>query len=341
MKILVTGHNGYIGSLLIPMLTAHGYQVQGIDSNLYESSLFGQAPVPVPSLHKDIRDVTAGDVAGCDAVIHLAGLSNDPLGDLDPQLTMEINYLATVRLAELAKKAGVKYFLFASSCSIYGASGPDMIDENSPMNPVTPYAHSKILAEQRLSKMGDNHFSPIFFRCATAHGYSPRIRFDLVVNNLVAWAYTTGKVLIKSDGSPWRPFVHIADICRAFIAVLNVPVALVHNQVFNVGDTAENYQIRQVAESVSQIVPNCEVEYAPDAGPDKRCYKVSSEKIAAIVPSFVPEWTVDRSIRDLLNFYTSLGLKQGEFEGPKYNRIAHLRELMRSGQLDKNLRWIK
>ncbi len=341
MKILVTGHKGYIGSLLTPMLTAQGYQVQGLDNDLYEASLFGPAPAPVPSVHKDIRDVTAEDVAGCDAVIHLAGLSNDPLGDLDPQLTMEINYLATVRLAELAKEAGVKHFLFASSCSIYGASGSDMIDENSPMNPVTPYAHSKIQAEQRLSEIADTHFSPVFFRCATAHGYSPRIRFDLVVNNLVAWAYTEGKVLIKSDGSPWRPFVHIADICRAFIAVLNAPLASVHNQVFNVGDTAENYQIRQVAESVREIVPNCEVEYSSDAGPDKRCYKVSSEKIAAILPSFVPEWTVKRSIQDLLDFYISFSLKQGEFEGPKYNRIAHLRELMRSGQLDKNLRWIK
>lgn len=341
MKILVTGHRGYIGSLLLPMLTKQGYQVQGLDSDLYESSLFGQAPPPVPSSHKDIRDVTAEDVAGYDAVIHLAGLSNDPLGDLDPQLTMEINYLATVRLAELAREMGVKYFLFASSCSIYGASGANMIDENSPMNPVTPYAHSKILAEQRLSELADKHFSPIFFRCATAHGYSPRIRFDLVVNNLVAWAYTTGKVLIKSDGSPWRPFVHIADICRAFIAVLNVPVAAVHNQVFNVGNTVENYQIRQVAESVRQIVPNCEVEYAADGGPDKRCYKVSCEKITAIVPSFAPEWTVERSIRDLLNFYSALGLQQGEFEGPRYNRIALLRELLGKGQLDKSLRWTK
>ncbi len=341
MKILVTGHQGYIGSLLTPMLTALGYQVQGLDNDLYEASLFGQAPAPVPSMRKDIRDVIIEDVAGCDAVIHLAGLSNDPLGDLNPELTMEVNYLATVRLAEMAKEAGVKHFLFASSCSIYGASGSDMIDENSPVNPVTPYAHSKILAEQRLSDLADSHFSPVFFRCATAHGYSPRIRFDLVVNNLVAWAYTEGRILIKSDGSPWRPFVHIADICRAFIAVLNAPITSVHNQVFNVGETGENYQIRQVAEFVKQIVPDCQLEYSSDAGPDKRCYRVSSAKLAAILPSFVPEWTVERSIRDLLHFYISFALQQGEFEGPKYNRIAHLRELMRTGKLDKDLRWIK
>ncbi len=341
MKILVTGHQGYIGSLLVPMLTAHGYQVQGLDSNLYDASLFGQAPPPVPSIHKDIRDVSLEDVADCDAVIHLAGLSNDPLGDLDPELTMEINYRATIRLAELAKESGIRYFLFASSCSIYGASGSDLIDEESPINPVTPYAHTKYLAEQELSAMADNHFSPIFFRCATAHGYSPRIRFDLVVNNLVAWAYTTGKVLIKSDGTPWRPFVHIEDICRAFIASLKAPLAAVHNQVFNVGHTAENYQISQVANFVGKIVPDCRIEYTPDGGPDKRCYKVSCEKISAMVPSFAPVWTVEKSINDLLHLYKSLNLKAEEFEGPKFNRIAHLRELMGNGQLDNSLRWTK
>ncbi len=339
MKVLVTGHHGYIGSLLVPMLTAQGYQVRGIDNDLYETSLFGQAPPPVPSIHKDIRDINLADVTGCDAVIHLAGLSNDPLGDLDPELTMEINYRATIRLAELVKEAGVRYFLFASSCSIYGASGSDLIDENSPINPITPYAHSKYHAEQELSAMADEHFSPIFFRCATAHGYSPRIRFDLVINNLVAWAYTTGKVLIKSDGTPWRPFVHIEDICRAFLAVLEAPLASVHNQVFNVGNSAENYQISQVADFVSKIVPDCRVEYTPDGGPDKRCYKVSCDKIAAMVPSFAPVWTVDRSISDLLHFYTSLDLKPEEFEGPRYNRIDHLRDLMANGQLDDALRW--
>ncbi len=341
MKILVTGHQGYIGSLLVPMLTGHGYQVRGFDNDLYETSLFGEAPAPVPSVHKDIRDISLDDVAGCDAVIHLAGLSNDPLGDLDPQLTMEINYLATIRLAELAKEAGIRHFLFASSCSIYGASGSELIDEHSAINPVTPYAHSKFLAEQQLAQMADKEFSPIFFRCATAHGYSPRIRFDLVINNLVAWAYTTGKVLIKSDGTPWRPFVHIEDICRAFIAALNAPLASVHNQVFNVGHTAENYQISQVAESVGRIVPDCRVEYTPDGGPDKRCYRVSCDKISKVLPSFSPVWTVEKSISNMLQFYTSLGLQAEEFEGAKYNRIDHLKKLMEQGQLDSSLHWCR
>ncbi len=339
MKILVTGHQGYIGSLLVPMLVSLGHLVQGIDNQLYGRSLFGKAPAPIPSIRKDIRDVTLDDVKGFDAVIHLAGLSNDPLGNHDPQLTMEINYLPTASLAELAKEARTKRFLFASSCSIYGASGSDFIDERSAINPVTPYAHSKYLVEQKLSKMSDEQFCPTFFRCATAHGYSPRIRFDLVVNNLVAWAYTTEKILIKSDGTPWRPFVHIEDICRAFIASLNAPGESVHNQIFNVGETAENYQISQVAEFVSQIVPNCQVEYDPDGGPDKRCYRVSCDKINTVLPEYQPKWTVQKSIKNLLHFYTTLDLKQGEFEGPKYNRLAHLRELMLNGQLDKKLHW--
>jgi len=339
MKILVTGHLGYIGSLLVPMLTGHGHQVQGLDSNLYESSLFGPAPPAIPFIRKDIRAADLQDVAGFEAVIHLAGLSNDPLGDLNPQLTLEINYLASVRIAELAKKAGVRRFLFASSCSIYGASGSDFLDEKSPINPVTPYAHTKYLVEQYLAGMADDHFSPTCFRCATAHGYSPRIRFDLVVNNLVAWACTTGKVYIKSDGTPWRPFVHVEDICLAFAAALDAPREAVHNQVFNVGETSENYQIRQVAEEVRRIVPGCRVEYAPGGGPDLRCYRVSCDHIFSLLPAFKPRWTVSASIRDLLERYTSLGLQAGEHEGPRYNRIAHLKDLMQTGRLDRSLRW--
>jgi nucleoside-diphosphate-sugar epimerase len=339
MKILVTGHQGYIGSLLVPMLTGLDHQVRGLDCNLYETSLFGTAPPQVPSSRKDIREATLDDVSGCDAVIHLAGLSNDPLGDLDPQLTLEINYLASARLADLAKQAGVRRFLFASSCSIYGASGSDFLDEQSPINPVTPYARSKFLVEQHLAGMADDMFSPICLRFATAHGYSPRIRFDLVVNNLAAWAYTTGRVYIKSDGSPWRPFVHVDDICRAFVAVLEAPLKAVHNRVFNVGETTENYQIRQIAEEVRQNVPGCHVEYAPDGGPDKRCYRVSCDRIFSAIPAFKPQWTVRDSIRDLLRWYVALDLKADEYEGPKYNRIAHLRELMRSGRLDRTLRW--
>ncbi|MDH3328681.1 MAG: SDR family oxidoreductase [Desulfobulbaceae bacterium] len=339
MRILVTGHKGYIGSVLVPMLTALEHKVHGIDYDLYESSLFGPPPDTIPALQKDIRDIEINDVTGYDAIIHLAGLSNDPLGNLDPDLTHEINYLATVRVAEMAKKAGIKRFLFASSCSIYGASDSQMLDEQSPVNPVTPYAKSKILVEQDLSNLAGPDFSPTFFRCATAHGYSPRIRFDLVINNLVAWAHTTGKVFIKSDGTPWRPFVHIEDICRAFIAVLEVPGETVHNQVLNVGSTAENYQISQVGDYVKEIVPDCHVEYSADAGPDKRCYRVSSEKISKLLPEFEPIWTVQRSIRQLLEHYRSIGLKPEEFEGPRYNRIAHLKHLINNGRLNSSLRW--
>lgn len=340
MRILVTGHKGYIGSVLVPMLSALGHEVFGIDYDLYENSLFGAPPESIPSTHKDIRDIDLDDVRGYDAVIHLAGLSNDPLGNLDSDLTHDINYLATVRVAEMALRAGVKRFLFASSCSIYGASGSELLDEQSPVNPVTPYARSKILAEQDVSGFAHPGFSPTFFRCATAHGYSPRIRFDLVINNLVAWAYTTGRVFIKSDGTPWRPFVHIEDICRAFVAVLNAPRETVHNQVFNIGSTAENYQISRIGDYVKEIVPHCRIEYAQDAGPDKRCYRVSCDKITRLLPEFIPAWTVRSSIVHLLERYRSIGLKPLEFEGPRYNRVAHLQDLLNRGRLNPSLKWV-
>ncbi len=341
MNILVTGHKGYIGCILTPMLTQAGYSVSGIDVDLYKDSLFGSPLDEIPSTTKDIRDIEIRDVTGFDAIIHLAGLSNDPLGDLNPALTLEINHQATIRLAQRAKEAGVRRFLFASSCSVYGASGETMLDETSPVCPVTPYAHSKVMSERDLTVLADSHFSPVFFRCATAHGYSPRIRFDLVINNLVAWAYTAGQVLIKSDGTPWRPFVHIGDICQAFIAGLAAPVESIHNQVFNVGETKENYQIREIAEFVKHIVPGCQLTYAPDGGPDKRCYRVSSDKIASTMPQYKPTWSVRKSISELLEKYTELNLRPDEFEGPQYNRIAHLRSLMHKGKLNDDLRWTR
>ena len=339
MRILVTGHKGYIGSVLVPLLAAEGHSIVGIDYDLYQDSLFGSPPPPVQSFFKDIRDLEPEDVRGYDAIIHLAGLSNDPLGNLDPDLTRKINYLATVRLAEMAVKEGVKRFLFASSCSIYGASDASMLDEQSPVNPVTPYAKSKIQAESDIAGLAGSAFSPTFFRCATAHGYSPRIRFDLVINNLVAWAYTTGRVYIKSDGTPWRPFVHIEDICRAFVAVLDAHRETIHNQVFNVGSTLENYQIRQIGGYVEEIVPGCQIEYAKEAGPDKRCYRVSCDKITRLLPEFNIHWTVRSSIQQLLKHYRSIGLQPEEFEGPRYNRIAHLKELIHIGRLNNSLRW--
>jgi nucleoside-diphosphate-sugar epimerase len=321
------------------MLIAYGHDVVGYDSDLYAQSTFGSGIREVPELHKDIRDVESGDLEGFDAVIHLAGLSNDPLGDLNPDLTAQINHQASVRLATLAKAVGVPRFLFSSSCSNYGAGGEAWLDESSPFNPVTPYGHSKVRVERQVAKLADDTFSPTFLRNATAFGVSPRLRFDLVLNNLMAWAFTTQRVYLKSDGTPWRPIVHIADISRAFLAVLHAPRHVVHNQAFNVGRNDDNYQIRELAEIVRDLVPGCRLEYAADAGPDKRCYRVDCSKIARTLPEFQPQWNARRGAEELYAAYQHVGLTLAEFEGPKYQRVAHIRQLLQSDALDANLRW--
>jgi nucleoside-diphosphate-sugar epimerase len=323
------------------MLLNKGYEVIGLDSDLYERSTFGTGIVEIPELKKDVRDVELEDLAGIETVLHLAGLSNDPLGNLNPNLTHEINYLASVKLAQLAKQAGVSRFIFSSSCSNYGAGGTDWLTEESAFNPVTPYGVSKVKVEQDVSQLADDNFSPTFLRNATAYGVSPRLRFDLVLNNLVAWALTTGQVYIKSDGTPWRPIVHIEDISRAFIAVLEAPRELIHNQAFNVGRNEDNYQIRDLANIVKEIVPNCQIEYAPDGGPDKRCYRVDCSKIAQTLPDFQPQWDARKGAIELYETYQKVGLTLEEFEGPKYQRIAHIKYLMGQDLLDENLRWKK
>lgn len=339
MRVLVTGHLGYIGTVMVPMLLSKGHEVTGVDSDLYRECTFGEGISAVPNINKDIRDIEPHDLEGFDVVLHLAGLSNDPLGDLDPDLTYEINHKGSVRLAELCKDVGVKRFIFSSSCSNYGAAGDDLIDENGTFNPVTPYGRSKVLVEQDVSAMADEDFTPVFLRNATAYGVSPRLRFDLVLNNLTAWAFTTGKVHLKSDGSPWRPIVHIGDISRAFIAVMEAPREKVHNEAFNVGVTAENYRIRELAEIVRETVPQSEVEFAEGAGPDKRNYRVDCSKLPGTLSSFKPQWDARKGAVELYEAFKRHGVVLKDFEGPRYKRVSHIRGLLESGKLDKKLRW--
>ena len=336
---MVTGHLGYIGTVMVPLLQAEGHEISGLDSDIFKECTFMGKIQDVPNIRKDIRDVTIYDLKGFDSVIHLAALSNDPLSDLNPQITYDINYHASVNLAKLAKKAGVKRFLFSSSCSVYGDSSADIITEEDKPNPVTAYAESKLLVEKEVSKLADSTFTPTYMRSATAYGVSPKLRFDLVMNNLIAWAYTSGVVLLKSDGLAWRPIVHIEDISRAFISALHAPTELVHNQTFNVGSTQENYQIRELANIVKEIVPNSRVEYAKDSGPDKRSYRVDFSKIAKILPLFKPKWNARLGAKQLYDAYKTFGLKGEEFESPKFKRLEHLKQLMASNRIDTNLRW--
>src|SRR6266481_9102857 len=313
MRILITGHKGYIGTVMAPLLADAGHEVVGLDSDLFEHCTFGEAPREFPSIRKDLRDVEAADLKGFEAVIHLAGLSNDPLGNLNPSLTYDINHHASVQLARLAKEVGVARYLFSSSCSTYGAAGDKILDETAEFNPVTPYGRSKVLVEQEVSQLASRDFSPVFLRNATAYGVSPRLRFDLVLNNLVAWALTTGRIYIKSDGTPWRPIVHIEDISRAFIAVLNAPREVIHCEAFNVGQTEENYQIRDLAEIVKETVPGCRVEYAQDGSPDTRCYRVDFSKINRVLPEFKPQWTARKGAKEIFDAVQKAGLHLEDF----------------------------
>jgi nucleoside-diphosphate-sugar epimerase len=341
MRVLVTGHLGYLGVEMTPVLQGLGHEVVGLDTNYFAECDFSAPPEPLPELDVDLRDITPAHLVGFDAVVHLAALSNDPLSDLNPSLTYDINLHASVRLAEAAKAAGVSRFIYSSSCSLYGQGGDTELDEQALLRPVTPYGETKVLVEQQVSKLADGAFSPVFMRNATVYGLSRRLRADVVVNNLVGYAATTGTLILQSDGSPWRPLVHVLDVAQAFARALDAPTRSIHNQAFNVGRIGENYQVRTIADTVGEVVNGCHVQYGAGPTADARDYRVDFAKIETELPGYRPEWTLRRGIEQLWAAFADGGMSRAAFEAPTYHRLRTIRQRLDDGELDGDLRWIR
>ena len=339
MRIFLTGCDGYLGSLLAPELLCQGHDVIGLDTGFYkQGTLYRDGPITPLTLVKDLRQVEVGDLSGVDAVVHMAELSNDPIGQLVPEITYNINHVGSVRLAELARRAGVKRFVYMSSCSVYGVSDAEFVDEESPVDPQTTYAVCKTWVERDLKTLADDHFSPILMRNATAYGASPHMRFDIVLNNLSGLAWTTGEIGMTSDGTPWRPIVHALDICRAIREVLAAPPEAVHNQIFNVGDTIHNYRVKEIAGTVAEVFPGCRLTFGPP-GADNRSYRVSFEKIRKHLPNFKCEWDARRGAKQLYDLFQKIDMPPEVFQHRTFTRLKQIEYLRRTKQIDEQFFW--
>jgi nucleoside-diphosphate-sugar epimerase len=339
MKVLVTGTEGYIGSLLAPMLMQQGIEVVGVDTGFYKAGwLYNATTLTAQTLNKDIRHIVPEDLVGIDAVVHMAELSNDPAGQLAPHITYDINHLGSVRLAEMAKAAGITRFVYTSSCSVYGVATEDIVSEASAVNPQTAYAKCKTLVEQDVQPLADDNFSPTFLRNATAYGASPRMRFDIVLNNLSGLAWTTNEIKMTSDGTPWRPLVHVLDICKAIVCTLQAPRDIVHNQVFNVGDSGSNYQVKQIAEFVAAAFPGCQLSFGKSDS-DNRSYRVSFDKINSLLPGFKCDWNADLGAQQLYRIFSQIDMEAETFTYRGFTRLKQLEYLLRTQQIDTNFYW--